>query len=155
MILTIMNIHYKSFRPIGFWQVFKNKFSLVLTPPPHLKETLSFIWTSLKALPSRMLCSKLGWNWPSGSVEEDKNVKRLRRRQQKRRRSQRQRQTTDKSWSEKLTWAFNSSELKTLSMHFRCCVVSIVSNLVPVAVIQFLTYWSHTALGLKEYCFVV
>ena len=38
----------------------------------------------------RMLCSKFGWNWPSGSAEEDENVKSLRQQQQRRRR------TTDK-----------------------------------------------------------
>ena len=47
-----------------------------------------------------MLCAKFGWNWPSGSGEEDENVKSLQQRQQ------RQRRTTDKFWSEKLTWAF-------------------------------------------------
>ena len=31
-----------------------------------------------------MLCAKFGWNWPSGSGEDDKNVKNLRRRQQRR-----------------------------------------------------------------------
>ena len=44
--------------------------------------------------------------WPSGSGEEDENVKSLRQRQR------RQRRTTDKFWSEKLTWAFGSGELK-------------------------------------------
>ena len=29
-----------------------------------------------------MLCAKFGWNWPSGSGEEDENVKSLRQRQQ-------------------------------------------------------------------------
>ena len=40
----------------------------------------------------------------------DENVKSLRQRQQPRRR---QRLTTDKFWSEKLTWAFGSGDLKT------------------------------------------
>lgn len=48
-----------------------------------------------------MLCVILGWHWPSGSGEVDANVKR----------SQRQRQTTDTSWSEMPTWAFDSDEL--------------------------------------------
>ena len=30
-----------------------------------------FIWTNLNPLHPRMLCAKFGWNWPSGSVEED------------------------------------------------------------------------------------
>ena len=45
----------------------------------------------------RMLCAKFGWNWPSGSREENENVKNLRQR-----RRQRRRRTTDnfdqKSW---------------------------------------------------------
>ena len=58
----------------------------------------------------RMLCAKIGWNWLSGSGEEDENVKSLRQQRQRR-------QTTDKFWSEKLTWAFGSGELKTISYH--------------------------------------
>ena len=49
-----------------------------------------------------MLCAKFGWNWPSSSGEEDENVKSLWRR------------TTDKFWSEKVTWAFGSGELKSV-----------------------------------------
>ena len=30
-----------------------------------------FIWTNLNPLHLRMHCAKLGWNWPSGSGEED------------------------------------------------------------------------------------
>ena len=52
-----------------------------------------------------MLFAKFGWNLPSGSGEEDEIVKSLRQQQQRR--------TTDKFWSEKLTWAFCSGELKT------------------------------------------
>ena len=29
------------------------------------------IWTNLNPLHPRMLCDKFGWNWPSGSEEED------------------------------------------------------------------------------------
>ena len=39
-----------------------------------------FIWINLNALYPRMLCAKFGWNWPSGSGEEDENVKSLRKR---------------------------------------------------------------------------
>ena len=60
-----------------------------------------------------MLCAKFGWNWPSGSGEEDKNVKSLQRQQQQ----QRQWWTTDKFWSEKFTWAFGSGELKMNPLH--------------------------------------
>ena len=55
----------------------------------------------------RLLCAKFGgWNWPRGSGEEDENVKSLRTH------GQTDRQTTDDRRSEKLTWAFSSSELK-------------------------------------------
>ena len=30
-----------------------------------------FIWKNLNPLCPRMLCAKFGWNWPSGSREED------------------------------------------------------------------------------------
>ena len=30
-----------------------------------------FIWKNLNPLQARMLCSKFGWNWPSGSTEEN------------------------------------------------------------------------------------
>ena len=68
----------------------------------HWKRSGPFIWTNLNPLYLRMLCAKFGWNWPSGSGEEDENVKSLRQR----------RWTTDKYWSEKLTCAFGSGELK-------------------------------------------
>ena len=55
-----------------------------------------------------MLCAKFGWNWPSGS-REDENVKSSRQQRQK----QRRRQTMDKFLSEKLIWAFGSGELKS------------------------------------------
>ena len=57
----------------------------------------------LDSLQPRILCAKFGWNWPSGSIEEE-NVKSLRQ-------CQHQWRTTDKFWSEKLIWAFGSGEL--------------------------------------------
>ena len=66
-----------------------------------------FIWTNLNPLHPGILCAKVGWIWPSGSGEEDENVKVYR---QTDRRTDRQ--TTDDRWSEKLTWAFSSGELK-------------------------------------------
>ena len=74
-----------------------------------------FIWTNLNPLHLRMLCAKFGWNWSTGSGEEDENVKSLQRR---RRQRHRRRRTTDKFWSEKLTWAFGSGELKTWDSTF-------------------------------------
>ena len=68
------------------------------------KRLWPFIWTNLNPIHPRMLCAKFGWNWPSGSWEEDENVNSLRQRQRRR--------TTDRFWSEKLTWAFGSGELK-------------------------------------------
>ena len=62
------------------------------------------------ALHSKMICAKTGWNWPSGSGEEDENVKSVRQQQQRR-------GTTDIFWSEKLTWAFGSGELKGKMCH--------------------------------------
>ena len=32
---------------------------------------VSTIWTKVNTLHPKKLCAKLGWNWPSGSVEED------------------------------------------------------------------------------------
>ena len=63
-----------------------------------------------EALHPRMLFAKFGWNWTSGSGEEDENVKSLRHWQR-----QRRRRSTDKFWSEELTWAFGSGELKRSS----------------------------------------
>ena len=92
------------------------------------KRARPFIWTNLNPLHPRMLGAKFGWNWPSGSGEEDENVKSLRRlRQQQQRQRQRwQRRTTDKFWSEKLTWAFGSGELKIVfcgQVNKYCCLL--------------------------------
>ena len=40
------------------------------------QKTWHFIWINLNLLHPRMLCVKFGWNWPSGSGE-DENVKSL------------------------------------------------------------------------------
>ena len=66
-----------------------------------LGRTWPYIWTNLNPVQPGILCAKFGWNWPSGCGEEDENVKSL----------QTDRQTDDR-WSEKLTWAFSSGELK-------------------------------------------
>ena len=39
------------------------------------KRAGAFIWTNLNPLHLRMFCAKFDWNWPSGSGEEDENVK--------------------------------------------------------------------------------
>ena len=41
---------------------------LIISP---WKKAGPFIWTNLNPLHPRMLCAKFGWNWPSGSGEED------------------------------------------------------------------------------------
>ena len=69
---------------------------------PLGKGVWNFLWTNLNPLHLRMLCAKFGWNWPTGSGE-DENVKSLRQQLRRKRR------TTDKFWSEKLTWAFGHS----------------------------------------------
>ena len=37
----------------------------------NLTSPWPFIWTNLKPHHTRMHCAKFGWNWPSGSWEED------------------------------------------------------------------------------------
>ena len=46
------------------------------------KKTRPLVWTNLYLLHPGMLCAKFGWNWPSGSGEENENVKRLQQRWQ-------------------------------------------------------------------------
>ena len=41
---------------------------LIISP---WKRTWPFIWRNLNPLYTRMLCAKIGWNWPSGSGKED------------------------------------------------------------------------------------
>ena len=48
--------------------VFSLFISLIISP---WKRAGPFIWTNLNPLHPRMLCTKFGWNWPSGSWEED------------------------------------------------------------------------------------
>ena len=65
-----------------------------------------------------MIGAKFGWNWPSGSGEEDKNVKNL--------------QTdgwTDGEQSEKLTWAFSLSELKINENKIAALLLGLMVNL--------------------------
>ena len=75
--------------------------------------------TNFNPLYRKILCAKFGWNWPSVSGEEDEYVKSLRQRQRPQQRQRRQRRTTDKFWSEKVTWAFGSGELINI-VKFEC-----------------------------------
>ena len=69
---------------------------------------------NLNSLHHRMLYAKFAWNWPSSSGKENENVKSLRQQRQRKLRL-----TTNKLWSEKLTRAFSSGELKTrIFTHF-------------------------------------
>ena len=56
-----------------------------------------------------MCCAKFGWNWPSGSGEEDENVKSF------------DDNNNYKFWSEKLTWAFGLGELKISTLFDNYC----------------------------------
>ena len=69
-------------------------------------ECFLFVKT-LNSLHPRMLGAKFGWKCPSGSGDEDVNVKSLRQWRQRQRR-----RTTNKFRSEKLTLAFGSGGLK-------------------------------------------
>ena len=63
-----------------FWRriflKFFNVFSLFRNYLP-LEMGVKFIFKNLNPHQARMLCAKFGWNWPSGSWEEDENVKSL------------------------------------------------------------------------------
>ena len=59
-----------------------------------------------------MLCAKFGWIWPSGSGEEDENVKSLRQQQQQQqRRRRRQRTNFDQKSSLELKIASHPSQI--------------------------------------------
>ena len=95
-----------------------------------------FIWTNLNPLDPRMLCAKFGWNWPSGSGEEDENVKSLQTDRQTDRRTDRRtdgqtddgRQVIRKAHlSFQLRWAKNENVTHlwhfTVYTQFVCCVL--------------------------------
>ena len=56
----------------------------------------------------RMFCGKFGWKWPSGSQEEDENVKKFTERQTD------VQMDIERLRSEKLTRAFSSGEIKNI-----------------------------------------
>ena len=94
--------------------------NLVIISP--WKRASPFICINLNYLYWRLLCAMFGWNWHVGSGEEDENVKSLQQRQQQWQRQQQQRRTTNKFWSENLTWAFGLGELKiTVQTTFDHC----------------------------------
>ena len=87
--------------------IFRN--FLIISP---WKGTGPFIWTNLNPLHPNMLCAKFGWNWLSGSEEEDENVKSLWQICQLTTTTTTTTTDNGQVWSEKLTWAFGSGELK-------------------------------------------
>ena len=98
----------------GFFKFRKCIFFYFVTISPW-KRTGPFIWTNLSPLRPRMLWAKFGWNWPSGSGEEDENVKMWK-----------------KNWSEQLTWAFGSGEVKKIATWPSCHVVNFCYYTHPV-----------------------
>ena len=90
--------------PVGLLFKFVNVFSQFCNNLP-LEKGGALILNKLESLSPKGFCAKFGWNWLSGSGEKAENVKSVRQRRQRRR-------TTDKFWSEKLTWASVSGELK-------------------------------------------
>ena len=60
---------------------FVNLFSLFRNLISPWKRAGPFICTNLNLLHPRTLCAKLGWNWPSGSGEDDENIKSLQQQQ--------------------------------------------------------------------------
>ena len=73
------------------------------------KRVWPFIWTNLNPLHPRMLCARFGWNWSSGSLQEDENVKSLQTERHTNRLTDRRRTKSDqKSPLElQLRWAKN------------------------------------------------
>ena len=67
----------------GFWRIFflilSTKFCDLLLSPLEKEFKWPFILRKLNLIHPRMLCAKFGWNWCSGSGEDDENVKSLHR----------------------------------------------------------------------------
>ena len=86
---------------------------LIISP---WKRARPFIWINFNAFHPRMLCANFGWNWPQWFWRR-RSVKSLQRQRRRKRR-----RTTDKLWSEKLTWAFDSGELRSTTYVNDICV---------------------------------
>lgn len=78
--------------PTGSWP--SQTWIQVFNWPYPLGKGMTFIWSILKSLYPRILCTKLGWKWLCGSREEVEKVYSL----------QMDRWTTNNRWSGKLTW---------------------------------------------------
>ena len=89
--------------------IFRESSFAILLLSPNVKRCGLSIWTNLNPLSPRMLFCQVWLKLAQWFWRRRWNVKSLR--QRKRQRQQRRRQTTDKFWSEKLTWAECSSEL--------------------------------------------
>ena len=92
---------------------FVNVFSLFHKYLP-LEKGRALHLNKLESPSLRVTCAKFGWNWTSGSGEEDENVKSLQTDRQTEGRTDRR--TTNDRWPEKLTWAFSSGELKIVML---------------------------------------
>ena len=76
------------------------------------KRVWPFIWTNLNSHHLGILCAKFGWNWPV-VLEKKSKIGKVYRRTDRQTDRRTDGQTTDDRWSEKLTWAFSSGELKS------------------------------------------
>ena len=90
-----------------FFKVYYFRYFAIIAP---WDRAWPFIWTNLTLHYPIIFCAKLGWNWHSGSGEEEKNMKSL----------WWWWWTKDRIfWTEKLTWAFDSGELKNKTSYFK------------------------------------
>ena len=81
-----------------------------------LKRGESLHLNNLNPLYLLMLCAKFGWNWSSGSGEEDEKCGKFSTTPTTTTTRRQRRRTMDKSWSEKLNWAFGEGELKKIGL---------------------------------------
>ena len=84
--------------------------------PSSMDALCQFGWNWPSGSGEEMLCAKFGWNWSSGSWKEMKMWKVYRWTD-----VQTDGLTTDNMWSEKLTWAISSGELKSVDANLKFC----------------------------------
>ena len=99
------------------------------------KKARPFSWTNLNPLHKRMLSAKFGWTMPSGSGEEDENVKSLR---QQRRRRQRRRRTAEKNEEKSLLEPTAQVSEKNFKIFVKYVLLHYVGNF---KVCHFSIYW--------------
>ena len=102
-----------------------------------------FIWINLNPLHPKMSCAKFDWNWPSGSGVVDENVKSLQQRWR----------TTVKFLLEKLTWAFDSGELKMGNRQYNMQVCQIsMTKLGILSILHTIEIQCFNIIYLKQKC---